>query len=203
MRKIGSITPAGSYSFGDQSIGEYSQTMQKPKERFLREVLPLPWQTGEGLPWFEWVDRGIQIYKSGILYTHWERKRRKACNKPLEVRRRFADFLSSAYNCNMTVNIVRIRAKFARDAFEFSLHATDQTILRGISVGEIREAIQTGEIIEDYPDDKYGPSCLILGFPDAGRPLLIQCSYPRRPLIKIVTVYEPDPTEWINYRERR
>ena len=177
--------------------------MQKPKERFLREVLPLPWQTCEGLPWFEWVDRGIQIHRSGISYTQWERKRKKAFNKPLEVRCRSADFLSSAYNCNTTVTIVRIRAKFAREAFEFSLHATDQTILRGISVGEIREAIQTGEIIEDYPDDKYGPSCLIFGFTDAGRPLHIQCSYPRRPLIKIVTVYEPDPTEWINYRERR
>jgi Domain of unknown function (DUF4258) len=50
----------------------------------------------------------------------------------------------------MTVAIDRIRAKFAHEAFEFSLHATDQTILRGISVSEIREAIQTGEIIEDY-----------------------------------------------------
>ena len=102
----------------------------------------------------------------------------------------------------MTVAIVRIRAKFTQEAFEFSLHATDQTILRGIS-DEIREAIQTGEIIEDYPDDKYGPSCLVLDFTEAGRPLHIQCSYPRQPLIKIVTVYEPDPTEWINYRERR
>jgi hypothetical protein len=33
-----------------------------------------------------------------------------------------------------------------------------------ISVQEIREAIAVGEVIEDYPNDKYGPSCLILGF---------------------------------------
>jgi hypothetical protein len=112
-------------------------------------------------------------------------------------------FLSNAYNCNMTVAIGRIRTKFAREAFELSLHATDPTILRGISVSEIREAIQTGEIIEDYPDEKYGPCCLILGFTETGRPLHIQCSSPGRPLIKIVTVYEPAPTEWINYRERR
>jgi hypothetical protein len=61
-------------------------------------------------------------------------------------------------------DILAIRQKFAENLFEFSRHATDQVILRNINVGEIRQAIQTGEIIEDYPDDKYGPSCLVLGF---------------------------------------
>lgn len=55
--------------------------------------------------------------------------------------------------------IDELRAKFAHDAFEFSKHAADQSILRAISVQEIREAVSTGEIIEDYPQDKYGPSC--------------------------------------------
>ena len=176
---------------------------KKRKERFQYNIFPRLWQTGDDQTWFEWIDRGIQIHRSRISWAQWERKQRKFYYMLSRIRRCFADFLSSAYNCSMTVAIVRIRAKFARDAFEFSLHATDQTILRGITVSEIREAIQAGEIIEDYPDDKYGPSCLILGFIEAGRPLHIQCSYPRRPMIKIVTVYEPDPTEWINYRERR
>jgi hypothetical protein len=99
--------------------------------------------------------------------------------------------------------IEEIRAKFARDEFEFSKHATDQTILREISVQEIREAVTMGEIIEDYPDDKYSPSCLILGFTRASRPIHLQCSYPSRPFIKVVTVYEPTPGEWVNYRIRR
>jgi hypothetical protein len=33
--------------------------------------------------------------------------------------------------------------------------------------------------------------------------LHIQCSYPGRPLIKIVTVYEPDDNFWIDYRVRK
>jgi hypothetical protein len=70
-----------------------------------------------------------------------------------------------------------IRAKFARDEFEFSKHATDQSLLREISVQEIREAVNVGEIIEDYPDDKYGPSCLILGFTQANRPVHVQCGF--------------------------
>lgn len=99
--------------------------------------------------------------------------------------------------------IEEIRQKISQEQFEFSRHAVDQSIIRRISVRELREAIATGEIIEDYPDDKYGPSCLILGFTLANRPVHIQCSYPSRPLIKIVTLYEPDPERWIDFKVRK
>lgn len=99
--------------------------------------------------------------------------------------------------------IEEIRAKIAQDQFEFSQHAVDQSIIRHISVQEIREMIADGQVIEDYPDDKYGPSCLIFGFTLKGRPLHVQCSYPSRPLVKIITLYEPDPKLWIDFRVRR
>ena len=60
--------------------------------------------------------------------------------------------------------IEEIRKKIAQNQFEYSQHAVDQSIIRHISVSELREVIAHGEFIEDYPDDKYGPSCLILGF---------------------------------------
>jgi hypothetical protein len=96
-----------------------------------------------------------------------------------------------------------IREKFAHDQFELSQHALDQTIVRGILPSEIRQAIATGEVIEDYPLDKYGPSCLILGWTADGRPLHVQCSYPSRDRVKVITTYEPDPIRWIEYRQRR
>ena len=99
--------------------------------------------------------------------------------------------------------IEQICAKIQAGQFELSKHAVDQSILRQISVQELREAIANGKIIEDYPEDKYGPSCLVLGFTPAGRPLHVQSSYPSRPLVKIITLYEPDPTEWIDFRVRR
>lgn len=68
---------------------------------------------------------------------------------------------------------------------------------------EIREAFAGGEVIEDYPNDKYGPSCLVLGLTGAGRPLHVQCSDPQRPRVKLITVYEPDPELWIDFRTRR
>lgn len=101
------------------------------------------------------------------------------------------------------VLIQEIREKIAVGAFEFSQHAVDQSILRHIKVQELRDSIMVGRVIEDYPDDKYGPSCLVLGFTTDGRPLHVQCSYPSRPLIKIITLYEPDPSLWIDYQQRR
>lgn len=58
--------------------------------------------------------------------------------------------------------------------FEFTRHAVDQSLICHISVQELREAIANGEIVEDYPEDKYGPSCLIFGFTAANRPVHIQ-----------------------------
>jgi len=101
------------------------------------------------------------------------------------------------------VVIEQIRAKIASGQFEFSKHAVDQSIIRHVSVHELREAIVNGEIIEDYPEDKYGPSCLILGFTRADRPMHIQCSYPSRSVVKIITLYEPDANLWVDLRIRR
>lgn len=96
-----------------------------------------------------------------------------------------------------------IRAKVEKNEFEYSRHAVDQTILRHITVQELREAVAMGEIIEDYPDGKYGPSCLLLGFTEEQRPLHIQCSYPSQPVLKIITLYEPQADRWIDFRTRK
>ena len=97
-----------------------------------------------------------------------------------------------------------LRERISRREYEFSKHALDQSILRDIGVAEIEEAIANGaELIEDYPDDKYGPSCLLLGFSNSGRPLHLQCSYPGRSLVKIITLYEPDPDRWVDFRTRK
>jgi len=52
-------------------------------------------------------------------------------------------------------------------------------------------------------DDKYTLSCLLLGFTKLERPLHIQVSYADTELVRIITLYEPDPTEWIAFSKRR
>ena len=64
--------------------------------------------------------------------------------------------------------IDEIRKRFCSQQYEYSLHAADQSILRRIARREVEEAMETADIIEDYPTDKYGPSCLILVGPPMG-----------------------------------
>ena len=99
--------------------------------------------------------------------------------------------------------IENIRKKIGIGLFEFSKHAVDQSIIRRISVQDMRRAIANGLIREDYPEDKYGPSCLIFGMTTKKRPIHIQCSYPSRPIINIITLYEPDPVRWVDLKKRR
>jgi hypothetical protein len=99
--------------------------------------------------------------------------------------------------------IDQIRDKFQRGLVEYSLHAVRRMMARGIATAEVLECIMAGEVIEDYPEDKYGPSCLIFGR-TSKRALHVQCTYPSRPLIKVITAYEPDSAEWLeNLKERR
>ncbi|MBC7970506.1 MAG: DUF4258 domain-containing protein [Verrucomicrobia bacterium] len=86
--------------------------------------------------------------------------------------------------------------------FEFTRHAFKRAIERNISEQEIREIGGNLEIVEDYPEDKYSPSSLLLGFTQGNRALHIQISRIESDTTKIITIYEPSDHEWIDYRAR-
>ena len=94
-----------------------------------------------------------------------------------------------------------IQDKILERDYRISDHAVKQMIKRSIVRLEIEEAVKNGEIIEEYPDDKYSPSCLIYGETKTGRDLHVQLSLP--PLVTIITTYVPDPEKWIDYKIRR
>ena len=70
---------------------------------------------------------------------------------------------------------------------------------------EIQQAGKNATIIEDYPEDKYSPSCLLSGFTTEGRPLHMQVTRMETSSdkIKIITLYQPNAREWVNYTKRR
>jgi hypothetical protein len=63
---------------------------------------------------------------------------------------------------------------------------------RLISVDEVRYVFETGEIIEDYPEDERGHSCLLLGKGEDGRPIHVVCT-PKENYLAIITTYLPSP----------
>jgi Domain of unknown function (DUF4258) len=100
-------------------------------------------------------------------------------------------------------SIEEIRFQLQAGQFEFSRHAFRRIIERNISEEEIREVGDNVIIIEDYPEDKYSPSCLLLGLTQTGRILHLQVSRMASDVTKIITIYEPDASQWINYTQRR
>lgn len=95
-----------------------------------------------------------------------------------------------------------ISSKIASGSFEFSKNAVDQMMFREIFEHEVKEALAAPEILEHYPNDKYGPSCLVLGFSSKGKSLHVVSTLPDRELLKIITIYEPDPKLWLDFRTR-
>lgn len=100
------------------------------------------------------------------------------------------------------MDIKWIRTQVADGNYEFRLHALERASERGIYPVEIKEALFDGEIIEDYPNDKRGYSCLVYGKSKGGKAIHLVCgiAYDR---LWIVTVYEPDILDWIDPKTRK
>ncbi len=99
------------------------------------------------------------------------------------------------------MDISLIQDKIREGQYYWRQHAIERSIERQVAEEEVAEVILSGEIIEEYSEDKYGPSCLIFGRTRTGRPIHVQCSLP--PSVWIITLYEPNPDEWINFRKRK
>ena len=86
--------------------------------------------------------------------------------------------------------------------YRFTIHGFERCVERNISPNDIKYVILSGEFIEDYPKDKYGPSCLIYGVTEEGRILHVQCSIDP---VWIITAYDPtlNPEEWERDFKRR
>jgi hypothetical protein len=74
---------------------------------------------------------------------------------------------------------------------------------RLIAPREVRAVIDEGEIIEDYPEDARGHSCLILGSRHDGRAIHVVCA-PKEDFLAIITAYVPTNDEWeAGFRRRK
>ncbi len=74
-----------------------------------------------------------------------------------------------------------------------------------IRVDDVLQALETGEIIEEYPQDQPYPSSLVLGGTSDGRRLHIVCApVSAEGRLIIITTYQPDPDRWEpDFRRRK
>ncbi len=67
------------------------------------------------------------------------------------------------------MSILAIRERILTGEYEFRRHALERASLRNIYPLDIRHALLNGEIIEEYPDDPRGASCLVWGKGRSGK----------------------------------
>lgn len=97
----------------------------------------------------------------------------------------------------MSENFVSIVRDAAGKRILYLPHALDGMYVPEelITPDEVRSVIFKGEIIEDYPEDARGHSCLMLGYGTDKRPIHVVSS-PKDEYLAIITVYLPDERRW-------
>jgi hypothetical protein len=99
--------------------------------------------------------------------------------------------------------IESIKKQVETGNYRFTLHGFERCVERSISPDEVKEAVLSGEIIENYPEDKYGPCCLIYGITREGKILHVHCSIDP---VWVITAYDPTlkPEVWeADFKRRR
>jgi hypothetical protein len=98
----------------------------------------------------------------------------------------------------MTIEEIRVKIKTGR--FSITDHAFTESFKDGITITDILYCLDHGKIIEEYP---YRKRCLIYGKSANKVPIHVVIDYSWEDEIDIVTVYIPDPYEWINFQVRK
>lgn len=97
------------------------------------------------------------------------------------------------------MDIKVIRKKVRAGEYDLSEHAHRERQEEQITTEEIEQTLLKGSIIEEYPNDPRGPSCLI-GRKD-NRPIHVVCGF-RDERLLIVTLYVPKSSTWIDWKTR-
>lgn len=104
------------------------------------------------------------------------------------------------------MNFDEIHQLIREGRYEVSLHAQRERLEDDLDLAEIETAIVEGEIIEDYPQDPRGPSCLVAGRVGT-RSVHVVLGWAKGkeeglPTLRVITVYIPQPPQWTDHRTR-
>ncbi len=99
------------------------------------------------------------------------------------------------------MDIEWIKERVRNEVYYFSAHADEERMNDDLTIGDVEEAIGFGRILEEYPEDKRGESCLVVGYSNSGIPIHVICGERNDKLI-IITVYIPTPPKFKTPYER-
>lgn len=95
----------------------------------------------------------------------------------------------------------RLRDQALQELVRLTLHAHQEMVAESILLDEVLEALASGRVLENYPEHRRGPCCLVCGYTRERRALHVVCTT-AQPLLIVITAYEPLPPKWATPTER-
>ena len=95
----------------------------------------------------------------------------------------------------------RLRKQVDADAIRITAHAHQEMVEEDILLQEVCDVLHDAVVVENYPEHKRGPCCLLCGKTSRGRYVHVVCTTSLEIAI-IITVYEPKPPKWPTPFER-
>lgn len=105
------------------------------------------------------------------------------------------------------MDLEEIRNLIQQGQYEYSLHAQLERLEENLDTVEIEGVILgQSEMLEEYPRDPRGESCLVLGFVGT-EPVHIVLGWAKRKpgdeqTLRVITVYRPSTPKWTDPRTR-
>ena len=95
-----------------------------------------------------------------------------------------------------TMDLNFIKKRYLDSQIKWSAHCLERMQERDISIEDVGECIQSGEIVEDYPDDFPNPSCLVFGYDISGKVIHVVVGTDQTYLY-IITSYYPNTDKFM------
>lgn len=100
------------------------------------------------------------------------------------------------------MKIEDIQSRAGQRQVIFTSHAEEERGDEGLTAKDVETALAGGEILEEYPEDPRGPSCLVLGY-SHGVPIHVICGQSNGgDFLVIITVYIPQLPKWRDPKTR-
>ena len=105
----------------------------------------------------------------------------------------------------MTKNWDKINELIREGKLHISDHGYDELSSDNLTVREIIAGVESGQVIENYPNYPKGPCVLVLQEDKNGHPIHVVWGVPKIALFPavLVTAYRPNPEKWMDGFRRR
>ena len=97
---------------------------------------------------------------------------------------------------NTGLGPVFIQREVEAQSYRISLHADEERIADHLTIRQVECALLNCVVLERYPDDRRGESCLVVGHTLETRPVHVACGKDRSGHLYIITIYIPSMPKW-------